>query len=87
MTINLSYKYSDLDKQHQFGLDFTNFHFGETYIRWVWYYFGQEMINKKGNVIIYPYIASKSKIYKRYKYCNDAKRQAALLRRAILKKI
>jgi hypothetical protein len=86
MSIELSYKWSDLDKKHCFGLDFTNLPFGETYIRWVWYHLGQLMIAKKQNVLILPYKPGNSKVYKNYKYCNDARRQAALLANAINKK-
>jgi hypothetical protein len=58
----------------------------EIYIRWVWYYLGQELIHEPDNLRLYPYNEN-GKALKKYKYCNDAKRQAILLGNAIKKTI
>lgn len=84
MTIELSYRYSALDKSHCFGLVFNDSDLYETYIRWVWFYLGQHLINRPDDLRLYPY-NYQGKIIKDYKFCNDAKRQALLLGNAIKK--
>lgn len=84
MTVEISYKYSDLDKEPQFGLVFKDTFHCEDYIRWVWFYLGG-LLDRKGYTI-YPYHFS-SKIIKKYKYCNNAKRQAMLISNAIKRKL
>ena len=85
--IELSYRYSNLDKSHCFGIVFVSQQsYCEIYIRWVWYYLGKELISKPKDVIIYPF-NYESKVIKKYKYCNDAKRQAVLLANAIKKQL
>jgi hypothetical protein len=86
MTVELSYRYSGLDKTHCFGLVFNATAGYEIYIRWVWYYLGQQLIKEPGNLRLYPYNEN-GKALKKYKYCNDAKRQAILLGNAIKKTI
>jgi len=84
MTIEISYRFSELDKEHHFFIrtkptDQTNIYAWETqYINWIWYYMGKANVKTK-SVRIYPFSDhNKSKI-KSYKFCNDAQRQARLL--------
>jgi len=86
MTIELSYRYSKLDKTHCFGLVFNATENYETYIRWVWYYLGQQLVKKPRNVRIYPFNYN-GKVLKNYKFCNDAQRQAVLLSNAIKRRL
>lgn len=86
MTIELSYRYSDLDKTFCFGLVFNDHQNSENYIRWVWFYLGQELIKAPDNFRLHPYNYD-SKVLKNYKYLNDAKRQAIVLAKAMKRKI
>jgi len=86
MTIELSYRYSELDKIFCFGLVFNDHQNSETYIRWVWFYLGQELIKVPNNFRLYPYNYD-SKVLKNYKYLNDAKRQAIVLANAMKRKL
>ena len=81
MTIQLTYKYSDLDEENQFGLQFFDIEHCETYIRWVYFYLGHFM----GGEYIRLYPFASGKVVKNYKFCNDAKRQATLIFNAIKK--
>ena len=82
-TVEITYKYSKLDKGKQFGLVF-NYPIGhETYIRWVYFYMG-EYFNKK-KISLYPFDIGNSSYYKdkikkkTFKHCNNAERQAKLI--------
>lgn len=86
MTIKLSYIYGDLDKTYCFGVVFNDAEGEEIYIRWLWYYLGQELMCVPDNFRLYPYNLG-GKILKNYKYCNNAKRQASLLADAIKRKL
>ena len=87
LSIELSYRYSHLDKTHCFGIVFNNQNtMCEVYLRWVWFHLGQQLIDKPKDVTIYPF-NYESKVIKKYKYCNDAKRQAVLLANAIKKQL
>lgn len=68
MKILLSYKYSELDKRPEWGIEIIDGENYEIYVRWIWWYLG------KANISVYPY--SVGSIVKEYKYCNDAKKQA-----------
>jgi len=80
MTIELSYKYSELDKCHQFGIEFKDLQGWEIYARWVFFYLG---VNFGKRHRLYPY--NVGKVIKEYKNCNDAERQAKLLYNRITK--
>lgn len=89
MKFELSYKYSELDKEPQFGLLIEANAGYENYVRWVWYYLGAH-IGTNRQFELYPYSlhsfnydAIKPKTIKDYKYQNDAKRQAMLIHNAI----
>jgi hypothetical protein len=84
MIIELTYKYSELDKDKQFGIVFHNVYPPqENYVRWVYYYLGLMIGEKKPS--IYPFAMRGAKIKKEYKYCADAERQAKLLTNCINK--
>lgn len=78
MTIEVSYRFSHLDKTHCFGIVVHDAENWETYVRWVWYHMGEKMGKVPKNFRLYPY-NYESKILKTYKNCNDAERQATLL--------
>jgi len=89
MEIEVSYRYSKLDNEKQFGikiLDEREIH--QVYIRWVYYYLGA-FLGIKSGIRIYPFSLKddvfKGKVLKKYKYCNDAKRQAKLIFNKIIK--
>lgn len=76
MRIEISYNYSKLDSCHQFGIEFFNIDssFYQQYSRWIYYYLGALIEDGKG-YRIHPYNINHKGI-KKYKYCNDARRQA-----------
>jgi len=88
MEIELTYRFSELDKEHQFGIVILNQRdFTENYFRWMWFYMGVYLGEKRP--AIYPYSIGKETYFKgknlkKYKYCNDANRQAKLLCRRII---
>lgn len=73
MKIEISHKYSNLDRELQFGLviEGTN----EIYIRWVYFYMGKYWNSEA----LHPYPFHVNKVKKRYKGCNDAERQAKMI--------
>lgn len=76
MKVRLTYKYSELDKEHQFGLTFTEYsEVYEMYVRWIYFHLGRLLGNDK--ITIYQF--DSGKVVKEYKYCNDAERQASLV--------
>jgi hypothetical protein len=78
MKIELSYKYSQLDKEPQFGLMCeAESIWDEAYIRWIYFYLGEFFGGKRPR--IYPFTINEGRILKNYKMCNDAKRQARLI--------
>lgn len=86
----VTYKYSDLEKEPQFGIRFTDdLQKLNTYNQWVWFYLGELFEGKKPK--IYPY---KLQAYgfenvetKTYKNCYDAKRQAKLIHGCITRQL
>lgn len=86
MTIELSYRYSELDNAYCFGIFFNYPENYETYVRWIWYYLGQELIKVPKNFRLYPF-RSNNKVLKNYKHLNDAKRQAVILANAIKRRL
>ena len=85
MQIRLTYSFSLLDNEHQFGIEFIDDQpYHNLYIRWVFFYLGMYLEKKK--IPIYPYSIG-IKTFKQYKNCNDAKRQAMLIVNAINKKL
>lgn len=88
MTVEIYYKYSELDKEPQFGLvildeNYTHKH----YVNCIWYYLGY-FLEGKNKPAIYPFVpwgweGVKPKIYKD---CNNAERQAKLIANYINKK-
>ena len=90
MKITLSYKYSTLDKCHEFGLEFSDCEHDETYVRWVWFHLGELMAEMKVNkrpydTLLFPFKCEKT--LKTYAYCNDASRQAKYIYNRINKKL
>ena len=80
-TIELTYEYSELDKEHQFGI-FVDDPFGrENYVRWVYYYLGVNL--GPNGITFYPYRLDSGKVINKYKFCNDAERQAKYIVKAI----
>ena len=86
MTIQLSYKYSTLDKVNQFGINIIGCDsaFEIIYIRWVYFFLGSAFANDK-SFELQPYEVYKGKILKEYKFCNSSQRQAKLIINKILK--
>lgn len=74
MEISVSYKYSELDKRQEFGIEILEVKGWEQYINWVYFYLGAYF---KNHPHIYPYKVGK--VIKVYKNCNDARRQAQLI--------
>lgn len=75
MTIELSYRYSHLDKRHEFGIIFNDVReFGQPYTRWVYYFLGAIFGERK--IIIYPFHLDGSKTLKVYKDVGDSKKHA-----------
>jgi hypothetical protein len=87
----ITYKYSDLDKEHQFGISFAkDLQNWTTYNQWVWFYLGELFAGKKPRFYgcsLQNLGIGKVKILKTYQYCNDAKRQAKLIHGCIIRKL
>ena len=85
MEIELTYRYCKLDKVHEFGIDIINQNDRSmAYYYWVWFYIGKHL--KKEDFMLYPWSRNHhhdSKVLYRYKYCNDAERQAKMIVRKI----
>jgi len=81
LQIDVYHQYSNLDKEHQFGLVFRNEENYATYIRWIYFYLGKFL---KDGIGLYPYSVGKK--IKTYQYCNDAIRQSKLISDLINKK-
>lgn len=97
MKIELSYRYTKLDKTHCFGLADINIENCEVLYRWVWFYMGVYLNNLNidllsGNVRLYPFsqteewMQGKGKILATYTK-PDAKRMAKLICNKIHQKI
>lgn len=86
MKIELSYKWSDLDKEHQFGLVTTGD--AQAYIQWIWYYL-EVFLGTDRRYTLYPFSLTsdwqKGKVLKSYKFHTDAERQAKLIANRINK--
>jgi len=80
MKIELSYKYSNLDNEPQFGLVIEGV--PETYARWIFFYIGRNLNIKP---TIYPF--NIGKVLYSYKFCNNAERQALLIVNRIKKQL
>jgi hypothetical protein len=80
--VQITYSYSKLDKQHQYGI-FTNF-LSPTYENWVWFGIGQ-VINTKPKFVIYPYQIEGKTIYS--PNTDMSRTSADVLGRKIAKKI
>lgn len=78
MKIELTYKYSELDKKHQFGIKTTGDEYSKTYINWVWFYLGM-MLPPRVNYTIYPLNLNDGVLIKEYVFANDAQRQATFI--------
>lgn len=86
MEIQLTYRFSHLDKEKQIGILSLNDENYATYMKWVWFHLGR-MIGDL-NYHIYPYSLipfGGGKIVYTYKFCNDARRQAEMLATKICK--
>jgi len=81
MKIELSYKYSELDKQHQFGLVIDGVQ--ENYSRWVYFYLGKHLGIKEPS--IFPYKVGE--VLYDYKYLNNAEKQGSLIANKIVKQL
>jgi len=84
----ITYKYSDLDKEHQFGIE----QIGNMpiYNSWVWFYLVELFAGNKPRIFPYKLMAhgfEKVKILKTYKFANDAKQQAKLIHGCIIRKL
>lgn len=85
MTIELTYRYSDLDKRHEFGLITEGDN--EICIRWIWYYLGV-YLGADCKYKLYPFSmvdAFGGKVLKSYKYSHSADQQAKLIANRINK--
>lgn len=80
--VQITYSYSELDKQHQYGI-FVNFIY-TTYENWIWFGIGQ-VINTKPKFVIYPYPIKGKIIYS--VNIDMTKTSADVLGRKIAKKI
>jgi hypothetical protein len=76
--IELSYQYSDLDKEKQYGIVIEGLN--EDYSRWIFYFLGCRFGQR---INLYPFKIGKT--VKDYKYCSDAERQANLIANKIIK--
>jgi hypothetical protein len=88
MEIELTYRYSELDQRKEFGLIFiTDKNYYETYIRWVYYYLGVYLGERKFPLFQFSLMNHylKGVKTKKYKYCNNAKLQAKIITNAINK--
>jgi hypothetical protein len=86
ITYTITYVYSNLDKEPQFGLETNNEN--EVYNRWVYFYLGELFGGNKPTIYQFELteMVFRQKIRKKtYKYCNDAKRQAKLIYNYIIK--
>ena len=79
MNVEIYHQHSKLDSEHQFGIEIIDENNScETYINWVWFYLGVFM--GKDKPTIYPYKPwNWTKKPKKYKYLNNAERQAKLI--------
>ncbi len=85
MKVKLSYRYSELDKEHQFGvtLEENNKEHYQNMYQWLWFYLGA-YLGKDRKVRIYPFALDKT--LKGYNY-NDAKKIAGWICNRIEKKV
>jgi len=81
LQIDVYHRYSELDKEHQFGLVFRNEENHATYIRWIYFYLGKFL---KDDIPFYHFAVGRK--IKTYQYCNDAIKQARLIYSLIKKK-
>jgi hypothetical protein len=86
MKIELSYIWSDLDNEHQFGL--VSEDVPTVYNQWVWFYLGV-FLGMEHKYVLYPFSMlgnwRQGKILKSYKLHTDAERQARLIANRIIK--
>lgn len=86
LQIKVSYRYSDLDKAHQFGVEVIDNQSSDIYIRWVWFHLGAYLYfyTKKDDFRLFPYDVGTVSFT--YENCNDAQRQAKMIANRIIKK-
>ena len=77
LQIKLYHQYSELDKEHQFGVVTESNEYWNSYINWIWFYMGKKLGSK--NYAIYPCSIGDAKPKRIYKNCNNAIKQANLL--------
>lgn len=82
LKVNIYYQYSDLDKQHQFGITFDNDENYAVYIRWIYFHLGRRLSDSR-DYSLYPYAVGEK--IKTYEYCNDAERQAKYIINRMIK--
>lgn len=94
LKIELSYKWSTLDKIHEFGIVMEGDYVDSIYMNWVWYHLGVylgENNYKKYILFQFPVntndYAGKGKVLNKYKFCGNAKRQALLLANSINRRL
>lgn len=83
--INVYYRYSDLDKEHQYSVEST---FGNTtYYIWIWFYLAKTPLGrKKGKIWFTPFKGfAHEKIIKSYKEIHEAKKLAEWISNTIIK--
>ena len=89
--IEITHRYSHLDKADQIGLVFYAPDGYETYIRWVWFHLGRLMKNKysicRKPINLYPFSLHEGRLIKTYKFCNGGEKQATLIYNAIKKQL
>lgn len=79
MKIEIYHKYSELDKEPQFGIEIIDeANQCDAYINWIWFYLGVYL--GKNRPTIYPYKPwNWNRKSKSYKNLNNAERQARLI--------
>jgi hypothetical protein len=81
MKIELSYEYSELDKEPQFGLVIESVQ--EDYARWIYFYLGRHLGIKEPAIFTYKI----GEVLYDYKYLNDAEKQGLLIANKIVKQL
>ena len=96
MKAEVTYRYNELDKQHEFGLLFFFEGYAHlAYINWIWFHMGSRMYEVKTDMkrdknefIIYPYSLKTftgSKIIGKYNFNEKSERLANLISNKIIK--
>ena len=87
MEIRLYKEYFHVDGHVNFGIVCDYKEGYETYLRWVWFHMGKELVNTVVNVPGYPavYPFKIKKLVYAYKHCNNAERQGKMIAKRIIK--